>query len=272
MQFIYAILHISSIRSLTALFVNGKHLQNGSRAEHSLRVSVHHFESLYHNKYSDFHNGIEYKLIKAIAEKEHLKLIVQMQRHSTDFDDQISKYDIFAGGLFPNVSSLAAFSFSKPYYQEELVWCIRKAKNYPMVVTVFLAATPLMWFILVICMGGTVAIITYIMIPFDLKNPRRNFIDFNYVCLLIVLPMVIGCNLRHFPKMLPCRMFYAYSLLTTFFLWQILFYFGARFIIVPVQRHQIATVRELNENNYRLFGSNEAFHLVQFDKRVCHLK
>lgn len=273
-QLIYAVLHISFIRSVTAaLFENemrcGLHPRNGSKPEHSLRVSVHHFESLYKNKYSEFYNGIEYKLIRTIAEKEHRKISVQIQRHSTDFADQIFKYDVFVGGLFPNVSSLGAFTFSKPYYQEELVWCIQRAKNYPMVITVFLAVTPLMWFILVICIGGAVALITYIMIPFDLKNPRRNFIDFNYVALLIVLPMVIGCNLRHFPQKLPCRMFYAYTLLTAFFLWQLLFYFGARFIVVPVQRHQISTVRELNENNYHLIGTKEAFHLIQFDKRVC---
>lgn len=240
------------------------------KSNHSLRVSDHHFgHFLYTNKNREFDNGIAMNLIKTIAEIERVELSFQTQRHSSHFGNKVTDYDVYAGGIFPNVSFLDVFNFSKLYYQEELIWCIQTAKNYPMAVNVFLATTPLMWFFMIVCMGGSVAVITYIMIPFDLKNPRRNFIDFNYTTFLIVIPMVMGSNLRHFPQMIPCRSFYALSLLTTFFLWQILFCYGGRFIIVPVQRHQISTVAELIENDFRLAGSKEVFNLIKFDERVC---
>lgn len=198
-----------------------------------------------------------------------MELSIETQRHSSHPGDRVIDYDVYAGGIFPNVSFLDVFDFSKPYYQEELIWCIQTAKNYPMAINVFLATSPVMWFLMVVCMGGSMIFITYIMIQFDLKNPRRNFIDFNYVTFLIATPMVLGSNLRHFPIRIQCRMFYAYSLLTTFFLWQILFCYGGRFIIVPVQRHQFSTVAELIENDFRLAGSKEVFNLIKFDKRVC---
>lgn len=231
----------------------------------SIQVSARHFEPfMYRNKYGEFDNGIEYQLIKTIADKEHLKL-----SFSTNFDDKLS--DIVVGGLFPNVSSLNGFTFATSYFQEELIMCVQKAKNFPMAVNIFLATTPLLWFILVFCLGGAVSLISYMMIPFDLKNPRRNFIDFNYVVFLIMIPMVIGSNLRHYPKMILCRLFYGYTILTTFFLWQILFCYGGRFMVMPVQRHQISTVTEIAENDFRLMGSNEVLNMISFDERVCYI-
>lgn len=65
---------------------------------------------IYRTKNGKFHNGIEYKLIKTIAEKENLKLIFDNNDNplnSTQLKPSMfNNYDIFIGGLFPNLKAL----------------------------------------------------------------------------------------------------------------------------------------------------------------------
>lgn len=72
-------------------FANGisvsKYLENCKKNEliqsnisHILRVSSTHYEPfMYLNEKGQFDNGIEYKLLKTIAEKLHLDLVIQNQ-------------------------------------------------------------------------------------------------------------------------------------------------------------------------------------------------
>lgn len=231
-------------------------------------LAVDNSPFMHRNKNGNIDRGIEYKLIQTIAQKSHLNVTFFDQKHFKIQKIRSLRIDLFVGGLFPNTSLLDTFAFSKTYYQDRLMWCVQKSTNYPMSINLFLAAKPEVWLIGFIVGIGVSGLITYIMIPFDLMNKRRNFIDMNYVLILIMMPMVIGSNLRHFPKMLPCRSLYAYSLLTTFFLWQLLFCYGGKFITIPTPRPQISTVHEIIERNFRIAGSNAVYDMILHDKNV----
>lgn len=64
-----------------------------------------------------------------------------------------SEIDILAGGLLPNIKFMSIFSMSKSYVHDDLMWCLPKSKNYPMIINVFLSVSPECWFVLVFFIG-----------------------------------------------------------------------------------------------------------------------
>lgn len=106
------------------------------------------------------------------------------------------------------------------------------------------------------------------MIQFDLEYKQRNRIDWHYATFLIAMPAVIGMNLRFHPKRTLHRIFYAVFLLNSIIVMQMFFFYGLRYIKVPVPRSQISTVAEITDEKFRLAGSAEVFALSLLDGRV----
>lgn len=228
-----------------------------------LRVSTtHHEPFMYQNKSGKFYSGIEYNLIKTIAEKETLNLSIQNRVNYSH------KIDILAGGLFPNSKPFGHFISSRIYYQDDLIWCVQKANNFPIFLGVFLAATPTVWVILIFGIGYVSGLLLYMLIQFDLKYKHHNQRDWHYTTLLIALPAVIGLSPRYHPTYGPLRIFYAFLLLMNIFVWQIIIFFGVRFTKWPAQRHQISTIAEIIDGEFRLAGSTQVLALISYDERV----
>ncbi|XP_055309007.1 uncharacterized protein LOC129572917 [Sitodiplosis mosellana] len=221
-----------------------------------MEVSSLHYEPFIYQENGKY-KGIEYKLLETIAKKEHLDVSFRFHERN----------DISIGGFFPNPTNSTEYIFSKPYYQDDLTWCIQKSKNFPMVINVFLAATPECWILLIFGIGYVSGLLIYIMIQFDFKYENRNQRDWHYTTWLVALPAVIGLNQRFHPKSMSIRIFYGFILIMMIFLWQIVFYFGIRFVKVPIQRQQVSTTAELIDSEYRLAGSHELIDLIKFDER-----
>lgn len=175
---------------------------------------------------------------------------------------------MLVGGLFPHSTFPDTLAISQPYYQDNLIWCIQRAKNVSWMWNIFLAATPECWLTLIFGVGYISGAVIYIMIQFDSKYKRRNQRDWHYTTWLIALPAVIAINQRFQPTYGPLRVFYVLLLLTMFILWQIILFFGVRFIKFPVQRHQISTIHEIIDDDFRLAGSDTVFQLISHDERV----
>lgn len=159
-------------------------------------------------------------------------------------------------------------SFSKPYYQDELIWCIQRAKYYPWVINILWAATPECWILLIFGVGYISGFVIYIMIQFDVKYKNRNQRDWHYTTWLVALPAVIAVNQRFRPTYWPLRMFYWLLLITMVVLWQIILFHCVRFIKIPILRPQISSINEIIEDEFRLVGSNEVLQLISSDDRV----
>lgn len=216
----------------------------------------------YKEKQGKFNNGIEYRLFKVIAEREHLALSF------SSHNGCLKRIDLFAGGLFPNATFNDNFSHSKRYYQDDLTWCIQKAKNLPMIFNIFVSATPECWLLLIFGVGYTCGFLFYIMIQFDLKYEKRNQRDWHYTTWLISLPSVIGVNQRFQPKSHSLRFFYGFYLVVAMFAWQNIFLLVIPFIKKPIYRPQISTIHEIIKDEFRLAGSTEVHSLISFDERV----
>ena len=273
---------------------------NGWKPIHTLRVStIPHEPFVYQNenaggKNGQRDNGIEYRLIKTIAEKEQLNLSIQFHDSfktahfnqllykwafsfnseqisfciSINFSNHFSEFEILVGGLFPNSTTLSIFAGSRPYFQDELTWCIQKSKTYPMIINAFLAVSPTCWFILIFGVAYGITVVIYIMVQFDLKDNQRNKRDWHYTLMLITIPAIIGFNQRFKPKSTSLRFFYGFILIMMLFIWQIVYFKAIRFIKVPMQRPQISTIDDIASRGYYLCGSHEVKAVIQFDERV----
>lgn len=179
-----------------------------------------------------------------------------------------SKFDIVVGGLFPNSTFLNAFSISTPYYPDELIWCIKTAKCYPIMFSLFFIARLDSWLI-VFGVGYIIGTLIYVHIQFDVEYEHRNRRDWHYAVVLTALPMVIGVNQRFYPKNFTLRLSAFYFMMAFVLAWSAIFLELIRFIKVPVQHVQVSTVSELIQREFRLAGSAEVDSLIAFDQRVA---
>lgn len=166
-----------------------------------------------------------------------------------------SEADVIIGGLLPNSSVFGNFSLSKAYFPDDLTWCVRKSRNFPMVLNFLFVATPTCWIIMIFGIGYVSGFAIYIMIQFDLKYKARNHRDLHYTIWLISLPAVIGINQRFQPKSVALRTFTFFYAFIMFMSGQFIFWFGITYIKTPTPRPQISTISTVIDYKYQLFGS-----------------
>lgn len=172
------------------------------------------------------------------------------------------------GGYFPNITSPDDFTITRPYFQDDLTWCIQKSKNVSWFISLFLAAAPECWVLMIFGVGYFSMLVIYIMIQFDLKYNHRNSRDIHYLTLSVVLTALIGTNQRFHPKWFPLRLFYGYLLLVMVFAWQTFFLLGWPHFKNPGHYAQITTVNEIIADGYRLAGSIEVHSMILHDQKV----
>lgn len=152
--------------------------------------------------------------------------------------------------------------------EDDLTWCIQKAKSFPKFAQIALIGTPEAWFGIIFGYGYISGFLLYIMIQFDKEYKRKNCRDWHYTTWLVALPACIGISPRFYPKDYRVRVFYAFMLVTATFFFQMGFCYVYRFLKLPVFHRQISSVDELVENNFRLMGSKYVLDAIYDDKKV----
>lgn len=186
-----------------------------------------------------------------------------------------SQTDILIGGLHQNshqINQLKYVQSSIPYLTDDLIWCVKKAGNYPTYLNLLLLSTPEVWFIMVFGYKLTTAIIYYFFVQFDLKYKQRNRIDCQHAFWLISLPVFLGSNMTFKPIYGPLRIFYGYMMISLIFFSQMISFYIIRYIKDPIPYAQVETVGEITRSDfYQLMGSYEVHNLIQYDERVCYI-
>lgn len=172
------------------------------------------------------------------------------------------------GGLLPSLPLLETFSIAKPYYQDDLTWCIQKSKNFPWIINIFAAATPECWIGMIFGVGYVCGTVMYFMVQFDMKYKHRNKRDYHYMTWFVAMPALIGMNQHFQPKSITLRLFYGYVLIIMVFAWQTFFLLGFEYFKEPIQRAQKSTIDEIVDYDFRLAGSAEVLQIISFDERV----
>lgn len=183
-----------------------------------------------------------------------------------------SQTDILIGGLHQNAyqnNQLKLLQTSIPYLTDDLVWCVKKAGNYPIYLNLLLLSTPEVWIIMVFGHTLTTSIIYYVFVQFDAKYTQRNRIDCPNAFWLIALPVFLGANMTFKPFYGPLRIFYGYMMISLTFFGQMMSFYVLRYIKDPISYTQIETVEEIiSSDYYQLMGSYEVYNSIRYDERV----
>lgn len=157
-----------------------------------------------------------------------------------------------------------------PYSQDDLMWCIPRAKTIFKMFSLLLIISPSVWFILIFGIGYGSGVLLYIMVQFDRNYKQRNQRDWHYTVWLIMLPAVIGTNQRYQPQQLAFKIFYFVILFTSMLMWNEIFFEMIRYVKQPVYKWQFTTVAEVVKNRFKLAGSDEVLTLISTDDQVCY--
>lgn len=175
------------------------------------------------------------------------------------------------GGIFPPRTLPNDVVISKPYIQDDLTWCVQKAKFYPIDLNIFLFESGESWILYTFGVFFGIGIVVYFFMQFDLEYQFLRQCDWHYATYLVSLPICIGVNQRFQPKHSALRLFCFFMIMINFVAWQMKCFKAIRYIQLPVERPQISTVTELIDNDFRLAGTDQVQDVITFDERVNSL-
>lgn len=119
-----------------------------------------------------------------------------------------------------------------------------------------------MWVALVILLIVD-SVILYFYIPFDREENCRNNRDWLSILLLIMFPTFMGTSPRYRPRHCLLRFYYALTLTLSFCFCVVFTAFLLNYMKERFPLHQIKSVKELLENDYKLFGSRDVFNSIK---------
>lgn len=227
----------------------------------SLRILAIRFEPFisYHETSNNF-KGIEFNLVKVLAEKLNLTLSIQYETKTIGLDS----IDIIIGGMpIGNKFNLNFNEFSVPYFQDDLTWCVQHSGYFPGYLNLFVFASPECWFIVIFGFLIVAGTILFIFIQFDNEYEYRNKRDWHYTSWLITLPALIGSNQRYQPIHMPLRCFYAFLLLMGIVINGFIMSAGMKGIRTPLRKHQVSTVAEIFNGDYHLYGFSDCLTTLE---------
>lgn len=155
-----------------------------------------------------------------------------------------------------------------PYIQDDLTWCIQKARKLPWLFNPFVILSPAVWIITVFGYGYGCGTLLYLLIQFDAKYKKRNQRDWHYTVFMVALPSVIGVGQRFYPQSWKIRIFYACMLVTLIIGVQMCLGYFLTFLRIQSPMYQVNTVKELISYQYTLMGSAQVQQLAWTAEKV----
>lgn len=173
--------------------------------------------------------------------------------------------DIIAGGFWAFYED-DDFAPTIPYQNDDITWCVAKAKLRPLYLVVMKLYTTEIW-ILSFCTGYSIALIFFLMVPFG-KNEKK--IDFNYSAYLVIFPLLANLPTIFQPKTWSCRIFFV----AVSFCGLVFFAYSfaqLQYTIMNAFKYryeQISSFEDLRNGDFVLMGSNEALKQLKLRNSV----
>lgn len=186
--------------------------------------------------------------------------------------DIFIRFDIIIGGLYPYPIDYGLFEKSITYHQDELIWCVQRAQIIPKLLNSLQIFSVEVWILNTVCSYFLCTGLLYLLIQFDHEYERKNLLDINYALFLIVVPTHIGQYPRFFPKKRYIRFFFAFILLIPQIFHAMHGAFIYRYMKVDFFYHQVSTVDEILNNEFRLTGSYEFLNALKSNAIVSKIQ
>lgn len=181
--------------------------------------------------------------------------------------------EIAIGGMFSHLPLLTRKSVtaSIPYYQDDLIWCVQRAKKIPIFFNFFFIIPVDMWIFFVLISGLLCSTLMYLLVQFDENYRGRNIrIDFFYTLLLIVIPAYSASSSHFHPTNIRLRLIYWMLLTCPMFFQSMIGAFLYQFMKFQFHYHQIASTEEILREDFRLMGSMEVLNSIKHNAMVLN--
>ncbi|KAH8335632.1 hypothetical protein KR074_007385 [Drosophila pseudoananassae] len=202
-------------------------------------------------------NGIEYEMVQTIAERLHVN--IEMQKENTNLYHLFQRLidgeiEMIVGGIDEDPSISQFVSSSVSYHQDDLTWCVAKAKRrygfFNFVETFNADAGFLIGLFVVVC--SIVVLLAQRVSRFRLRNLNGYF----SICLRIMgILLNQAIPMQDFP--LTLRQLFAISFLMGFFFSNTYQSFLISSLTNPRSSYQIHTLDEIHSHGMVIMGTSE---------------
>ncbi|KAH8343992.1 hypothetical protein KR084_003098 [Drosophila pseudotakahashii] len=213
-------------------------------------------------------SGIEYQMVQTIAERLHVN--IEMQNENSNlyhlFQQLIDgEIEMIVGGIDEDPSISQFVSSSIPYHQDELTWCVARAKRrhgfFNFVATFNADAGFLIGLFVITC--SLVVLVAQRVSGFRLRNLNGYF----HICLRVLgILLNQAIPVQDFP--LTLRQLFALSFLMGFFFSNTYQSFLISTLTTPHSSYQIQTLEEIYSNRMTIMGTSDHVRHLNKDGEI----
>lgn len=171
--------------------------------------------------------------------------------------------DLIIGG-YSTLNQNDKFISSFPYMNDDLTWCVQKAKLLPQYMIVMKVYNTSLW-IIVFSLAFSISVIFYLLLSIP-KNEK--LIDYNQTFFTVMLPLFVNLTAYYEPKSIPMRMIYISISFSGLIFFSYTFA-QLQFIIFneySYRNDQIDKFNDLQTNKFTLIGNQFAIQRYQVRK------
>lgn len=185
----------------------------------------------------------------------------------------IFSIEIAVGEMFSHLPLVIrkSVTMSTPYHQDELIWCVQRAKKISIFFNFFFIIPVDMWIFFGLISGLLCSILVYLLVQFDENyRGRKNRIDFFYTLLLIVIPAYSASSSHFHPTNIRLRVIYWMLLTCPMFFQSMIGAFLYQFMKFQFHYHQIDCTADILREDFRLMGSIEVLNSIKHNAMVLN--
>ncbi|XP_022221927.2 uncharacterized protein LOC111073756 [Drosophila obscura] len=212
--------------------------------------------------------GIEYQMVQTIAERLHVHIDMQAENSNLYhlFQQLIDgEIEMIVGGIDEDPSISQFVSSSIPYHQDDLTWCVARAKRkhgfFNFVATFNADAGFLLLLFIVTC--SFVVLMAQRVTGFRLRNLNNYFA----ICLRMLGILLTQAMPAH-PLPLVLRLLFALAFLMGFFFSNTYQSFLISTLTTPRSSHQIQSLEEIYSHRMTIMGSSENVRHLNKDGEI----
>lgn len=157
---------------------------------------------------------------------------------------------------------LLQYSYTVPFIQDDITWCVSRAKPIPVWLNMWQITSETIWclaFITVYLEG----LIIYLLMRYERGHVGFMKKDFHYCVLMMAMSAFTGMsNITYRPKSKQLSLFVGLLLITGILISTIWNCFLIKVLTRPIYQKQVTTIKELMENDFRLAGGFDGKDLM----------
>lgn len=199
-------------------------------------------------------------IIEIIRNNFEIVLLVY-NRYCFIFIFSSRKPDIIIGGLDSN-KVLESYKPTKPYFRNELTWCVKSAGQYPAWMNFFIVLNDISF--LLVAVVSFYAVVTLF---YALSITEGTYYDF-HAATLVTFAIVLNTSTHYRPKRRVIQVIFLVAVFSCLWVNTTFLSFYAYQTTVPKYEAQVHTVKEIVVLDYRLMGESTSFTVLQENKMV----